>query len=76
MAAPLRVLLVEDSEDDALLLERQLRRGGLDAITRRVDSAAELRAALIQQPWDVIITDHNLPGFDSHAALEVVRASG
>lgn len=75
MAGPLRVLLVEDSEDDALLLERQLKRGGLDAITRRVDSAAALRAALTHQPWDVIITDHNLPGFDSHAALELVRAS-
>ncbi len=69
----LRVLVAEDSEDDALLVIRELRRNGYAADFRRVDSAQEMRAALIEGPWDLIITDHNMPGFNSSHALEIAR---
>jgi diguanylate cyclase (GGDEF)-like protein len=72
----LRVLLVEDSEDDALLLERELRRNGFALELDRVDSADQLSSALQHTHWDVVITDHNLPGFDSVAALRMVRETG
>lgn len=70
---PVRVLIVEDSEDDALLILRQLRRGGFEPQMRRVDSAASMRAALDTQTWQLIIADHNMPGFDSGEALNLAR---
>jgi len=73
MALPLRVLLVEDSEDDALLILRELRRGGYDPDSRRIASGPELQAALLEDSWDVVITDHNMPGFSSDAALATVK---
>jgi len=68
MPDKVRVLLVEDSEDDALLVLAQLRRDGLDVDWRRVDSEAAYLEAL-EPPPDVILCDYNLPGFDSFAAL-------
>ena len=76
MGAPLRVLLVEDSENDALLLLRQLKRGGYDPSPRRVDTAGEMEAALEAQAWDLVISDHNMPAFNSLAALDLLRSKG
>jgi len=76
MATPLRVLLVEDSEDDAELLLRELRRGGYLPEHRRVENDHDLQSALEHESWDVVITDHNLPGYSSVAALGTVRRSG
>jgi two-component system, NarL family, sensor histidine kinase UhpB len=76
MGAPLRVLLVEDSEDDALLLLRVLRRGGFDPTWERVDTAAAMEAALEGRGWDLVISDHGMPAFDSSAALELLRRKG
>ncbi|MEW5968022.1 MAG: EAL domain-containing protein [Pseudomonadota bacterium] len=73
MAQPLRLLLVEDSEDDALLILRALDRGGFAPEALRVDTAATLRSALSGNDWDLVITDHNLPGFNSSEALTIVR---
>ncbi|AEG02257.1 GGDEF domain-containing response regulator [Methylomonas methanica] len=73
MTKPLSVLLIEDSEDDALLLERELRLGGYLPTLHRVDSATQLDTALKTTDWDVIITDHNLPGFSSESALRMVH---
>ncbi len=70
---PVNLLFVEDVEDDALLIVRELRRGGFEPNYQRVDSAEELKTALVAHPWDVVITDHNLPGFSSTAAIELVR---
>ncbi len=70
----IRVLIVEDSEDDAMLLLRQLRHGGYKPISKRIDSAVEMQTALEQEHWDLIITDHNMPGFNSTEALELARA--
>ena len=76
MLQPLRVLLIEDSEDDATLLLRELRKGGYRPECQRVDNGADLEAALAAGPWDVVITDHNLPGFSSEAALAAVQRTG
>ncbi len=76
MPRPLRVLLVEDSEDDATLLLRELRKGGFLPECRRVDNGADLEAALAGASWDVVITDHNLPGYSSEAALAAVQRAG
>ena len=70
---PLRVLIAEDSEDDALLIVRELRRGGYLPEMRRVDTAQGMRAALNADDWDLVVTDHNMPSFDSHEALALVR---
>jgi diguanylate cyclase (GGDEF)-like protein len=72
---PLQVLLVEDSEDDALLLQLELRRGGYEATLFRVDTEAGLLNALKETGWDVIITDHNLPGLDSLLVLQIILAT-
>jgi diguanylate cyclase (GGDEF)-like protein len=72
-APAIKVLIAEDSEDDVLLVARELRRGGYIPEMRRVDSAIGMQAALEAQAWDLIITDHNMPGFDSHDALTLAR---
>ena len=76
MGVPLRVLLVEDSEDDALLLKRELRRGGYDPRCERVDIAEDMELALDGQIWDLVIADHSMPAFSSSAALELLRRKG
>ncbi|MCK2089394.1 histidine kinase [Thauera aromatica] len=73
---PLAALLVEDSESDALLVLRQLRRSGFDVRHARVETAEELRAALHQERWDIVLSDCSLPGFDARTALEVLHSSG
>lgn len=76
MSTPLRVLIVEDSEDDALLILRELRKGGLAPTHRRVDSLLGLQSALDDAEWDIVITDHNLPEFGSEAAIRQVVGTG
>ncbi len=72
----LRVLIIEDSEDDTLLALRELKRGGFDAISERVSSEKALKDALSRQEWDLVITDHNMPGFNSSDAIKIVREHG
>jgi PAS domain S-box-containing protein len=76
MSVALKVLLVEDSEDDALLLVRMLRRGGYDPAWERVDTPAAMEAALDGGSWDLIISDHSMPAFSSLAALGLLRRKG
>ncbi len=76
MGISLRVLMVEDSEDDARLLVRQLQHAGYDLTHKRVDTASALEAALDRQPWDLIIGDYNMPHFSGTAALAIVRRRG
>ena len=61
MGIPLSVLLVEDSENDALLLLRTLRRGGYDPTWERVETAAAMEDALEGRSWDLVISDHSMP---------------
>ena len=74
MGKPLRVLIVEDSEDDALLLVRHLRNGGFEPAYERADTADAMSAALDAKPWDVIISDYGLPGFSLLGALELMKS--
>ena len=76
MSVPLRVLIAEDSEDDALLLVRELRRGGYELSYERVASAAAMAAALDRQGWDLVIGDHSMPHFSGLTALSLVRERG
>src|ERR671910_269070 len=76
MSVALKVLLVEDSEDDALLLVRMLRRGGYDLAWERVDTPAAMEAALDGGSWDLIISDHSMPAFSSLAALGLLKRKG
>ena len=71
---PLRVLIAEDSEDDARLLIRELQRGGFEPAHERVDSPAAMQAALDRQAWDLVIGDYSMPTFSGPAALALLRA--
>jgi signal transduction histidine kinase len=75
-AMPLRLLLIEDSEDDAEILLRELRRGGYTVSHSRVQTAEELEQALDAGSWDIIITDYALPRFDGLAAFAQVQRRG
>jgi len=76
MGIPLRVLIIEDSEDDATLLLRELRRGGFEPLHQRVDSHEAMASALHNQRWDIIISDYVMPQFDGMAALQLLQESG
>ncbi|HKV82757.1 MAG TPA: response regulator [Candidatus Sulfotelmatobacter sp.] len=74
MGTLLRMLIVEDSQDDAELLVRELGRGGYSVNSQRVDSPAALQAALDAQIWDLIICDYSMPHFSGLDALHLVRS--
>jgi DNA-binding NtrC family response regulator len=71
---PLRVLLIEDNPDDATLMELALTRGGYTPSIVRVDSAVAMSDALDREPWDLIVSDYNMPSFDAPAALSLLQA--
>jgi len=73
MTTPLRLLIIEDSEDDALLIVRDLRRAGYEPTYDRVETEAGVRAALDQGPWDVVISDFSMPRFSGTDALKLLR---
>ncbi len=73
---PLRVLIVEDSEQDAGLLLRELRRAGYSPVFERVETAREMVDALGREVWDVVLSDYVLPGFSGLAALKILRDRG
>ena len=73
---PLRVLLVEDTEDDATLLLLELRHGGFEPYIVRVQTAAAMKAELLGRSWDVVISDFSLPSFTGFEALRVLQGSG
>jgi diguanylate cyclase (GGDEF)-like protein/PAS domain S-box-containing protein len=72
----LRVLIVEDSEQDTQLLLLQLRRSGYRPVPRRVQTAEEIERALDEQAWDVVIADYSLPSFTALDALGIVHRRG
>jgi signal transduction histidine kinase/DNA-binding response OmpR family regulator len=74
MRTQLRLLLVEDSDDDAALVLRELRRGGFEPACHRVQNAGSLETALGDAPWDIVISDYSLPELNGLAALAMVRA--
>jgi two-component system sensor histidine kinase UhpB len=76
MPAALRMLHIEDRQDDADLIRLDLEAAGYEIGCLRVETAAEMKEALIAQNWDVIICDYNLPAFDAIRALGILRESG
>ncbi len=72
----LRVLIVEDSADDAALVLRELRKSGYAPASERVETAAAMRAALKDKPWDIILSDYVIPGFGGMEALKIAQESG
>jgi two-component system, OmpR family, sensor histidine kinase VicK len=76
MVISLRLLMVEDSEDDVLLLLHRLRKGGYAITHQQVETAADMAAALDSQPWDLVIADYFMPKFTAIAALELLQAKG
>lgn len=76
MGTPLRVLIIEDSEDDTALIVRELRRSGYETEFKRVDSEAALKSVLALQDWDLVISDFSMPQFSGTDALKLVRTMG
>lgn len=70
----LRILIVEDSEDDMLVMLEVLKSNSYQPIYKRVDTAADMKTAL-QEGWDIVICDYLLPGFSAIAALELLQAT-
>jgi PAS domain S-box-containing protein len=73
MSDLLRVLIVEDSVNDTFFMVRELQRGGFNVEFERVETAASMQAALVNQTWDLIISDYAMPQFGGPAALALFR---
>lgn len=73
MGIPLRVLIIEDIEDDAVLLVQELRSKGYDPLFERVDTQKAMQDALDRQTWDVVVCDYSMPGFNAISALELMH---
>ena len=67
---------MEDSEDDAELVLRELRRGGYELTFERVETASAMREALLRKPWDIVLSDYSLPTFSAPQALTVLKETG
>ena len=76
MSKPLRILIVEDSEEDTELLLQELRRAAFDPAFERVDTPAAMSAALDHQNWDLVVADFSMPQFNALAALELLNKRG
>jgi PAS domain S-box-containing protein len=72
----LRVLNIEDSESDYLLLRRHLECAGYELAIERVDTPESTRAALHARQWDVILADYSLPRFSALSALSLLKETG
>src|SRR5262245_54910198 len=73
MGKALRLLIVDDSEDDALLVVQELRHAGYETSWRRVENPTGLRQALPDEPWDLVVSDHQIGRFAGLEALAIVR---
>ncbi len=76
MKPSLRLLLVEDSEDDEFLIKRELSQTEFTWLVERVTTPEALHKALQEQAWDLIISDYKLPGFSGLDALKIYQNSG
>ena len=69
----LRVLIIEDSEDDSLLIIRELKKGGYNPVYKRVETAAAMQKALKGKQWDIILCDYKMPKFNAHSAIALLK---
>ncbi|MHB8106308.1 MAG: hybrid sensor histidine kinase/response regulator [Candidatus Cryosericum sp.] len=72
----LRIIIIEDSQDDALLVAREVERAGYTLQTTRVQTAEEMRRALEQKPWDLVLADYRLPDFSAAEGLTILKETG
>ena len=72
----IRVLMIEDSEDEMILILRELKRAGYEVHCHRVETEDELRWASAWSEWDVVIADYSLPKYDGLSALRLIRGLG
>src|SRR5687768_16725545 len=70
---PLKLLIIEDSEPDTLLVVREVRRHGYEVTYRCVKNATDFTDALEQEVWDIIISDYSMPNFSGMKALEILK---
>src|SRR6266496_779586 len=68
----LRILIVDDSPEDAILVVHELKKE-FDLIDERVDTGKALLDALAKQPWDIVVSDYVMPQFSGLAALKIVQ---
>ena len=73
MSTQIRVLIVEDSEDDTILIVRELKRNGYDVIFERVDNYNDMKTTLVDQEWDIVFCDYSMPKFDGISALKLLQ---
>src|SRR6266536_5297199 len=76
MSKSVRILIVEDSEEDTELLLHELRRAAYEPAFERVDTPAAMTAALEHQNWDLVVADFSMPQFNALAALELLNKKG
>jgi PAS domain S-box-containing protein len=76
MTPPLRILFLEDSEDDVLLINRHLQRGGYQIDYKCVDCEIAFRETLLSSTWDLVISDYSLPGLNALAAIAIFKTEG
>ena len=76
MSTPVNVLIVEDSEEDAILLIRQLRKADYDVTYERVETPEAMSAAMESRPWNIVIADYSMPHFNGEEALRLLRETG
>ncbi|MBN1662980.1 MAG: PAS domain S-box protein [Deltaproteobacteria bacterium] len=76
MRRPLYALIIEDSENDALLMLLQLKKGGYEPEYERVETAEAMRKALHEKAWDVILCDYQLPQFNGPSAMALLKETG
>ena len=76
MSNSIRVLFVDDSEDDVMLLSKALEKGGYSPTYEQVDTADAMSDALDNQTWDVILCDYAMPNFSSFSALDLYKKKG
>jgi PAS domain S-box-containing protein len=70
---PLRVLIVDDSENDVLLIIRELKKGGYHPVYERVETASAMQKAIQDKQWDIILCDYKMPTFDAPSALSILE---
>ena len=73
MSKSIRILVLEDSQDDTELMMNEVRRGGYEPLYERLETAEDMRAALTQQEWDIVISDYSMPHFNGLDALSLLQ---
>ena len=69
----LALLIIDDSDDDALFLVEDLKEAGYDPHFSRVATSKELEGALTTGCWDLVVCDYRMPGFGGEAAVALVK---